>query len=236
VESSAREFGALQDPIARDSTLVFDVNETLLDLAWLDPIFARTLASSALRPQWFAQMLQLAFVGAITGEYVDFPSAQRAALKMLARRSGHSLGEAEVDQTVEAMSHLPPHPDASPGLSRLARAGWRLVALTNSPLSVVEAQLSNSGLREHFSAVFSADQVRQLKPAAAAYHLVSSRLGIDPGQMCLVAAHAWDVSGAGTAGCQTVFVARGGSVPSPLGAQPSLEVATITELADRLGS
>ena len=51
--------------------IAFDVNETLLDLRALDPHFDALLGSAALRPQWFGQMLQLAFVGGLTGSYVD---------------------------------------------------------------------------------------------------------------------------------------------------------------------
>ena len=68
--------------------IAFDVNETLLDLAALDAPFAELLGSAELRPQWFAQMLQLAFVGGLTGRYVDFGTAQRAALSMVAERAG----------------------------------------------------------------------------------------------------------------------------------------------------
>jgi 2-haloacid dehalogenase len=64
--------------------IAFDVNETLLDLRALDPPFEELLGSAALRGQWFAQMLQLSFVGGLTGEYVDFSTAQAAALRMLA--------------------------------------------------------------------------------------------------------------------------------------------------------
>ena len=52
--------------------LAFDVNETLLDLSALDALFERAFGDAALRAQWFAQMLQLAFVGVITGRDVDF--------------------------------------------------------------------------------------------------------------------------------------------------------------------
>ena len=61
--------------------LAFDVNETLLDLSALDPLFERAFGDAALRAQWFAQMLQLAFVGVITGGDVDFTTAQHAALR-----------------------------------------------------------------------------------------------------------------------------------------------------------
>ena len=61
------------------SVVAFDVNETLLDLGALDAPFQELLGSAALRPQWFALMLQLSFTGGLTGQYVDFTAAQRAA-------------------------------------------------------------------------------------------------------------------------------------------------------------
>jgi 2-haloacid dehalogenase len=59
--------------------LAFDVNETLLDLRALDPLFERAFGAAAVRGEWFGQMLQLAFVGGLTARYVDFSAAQRAA-------------------------------------------------------------------------------------------------------------------------------------------------------------
>jgi 2-haloacid dehalogenase len=66
--------------------IAFDVNETLLDLGALDSAFEDLFGSATVRPQWFAQMLQLSFVGGMTGEYVDFTTAQHAALSMVAER------------------------------------------------------------------------------------------------------------------------------------------------------
>src|SRR5918996_1534673 len=96
--------------------IAFDVNETLLDLSALDPLFERMFGSAALRAQWFAQMLQLSFVGGLTGHYVDFPSAQRAALAMLAESTGNQLDPEDGDRIAAQMRRLPPHPDAAPAL------------------------------------------------------------------------------------------------------------------------
>jgi 2-haloacid dehalogenase len=73
--------------------IAFDVNETLLDLSPLDPLFEQAFGGGALRAQWFAQMLQLSFVGGLTGRYVDFSTAQRAALTMLAETTGTALDQ-----------------------------------------------------------------------------------------------------------------------------------------------
>lgn len=177
-------------------------------------------------------MLQLSFVGGLTGEYVDFSTAQRAALRMTAARAGGDIDSGAVETVVDAMRRLPPYPDVPQALTRLCDAGLRLTALTNSVLEVAHAQLAYAGLANRFEKIFSADEVRALKPAPAPYLMVAERCGVDVGELCLIAAHPWDVSGAMAAGAQAAFVARGGVVPSPLGAQPAVIGTDLTEVAD----
>jgi hypothetical protein len=69
--------------------IAFDVNETLLDLRALDPLVGEVFGDAALRPLWFAQMLQLSFVGTITGNYVDFTTLLVVFLEVLARPWEH---------------------------------------------------------------------------------------------------------------------------------------------------
>ena len=59
----------------------FDVNETLLDVAALDPLFTRIFGQSGVWREWFAQMLQSAFVATITNHYADFGRIGGAALE-----------------------------------------------------------------------------------------------------------------------------------------------------------
>jgi 2-haloacid dehalogenase len=202
--------------------VAFDVNETLLDLAVLDDL----LGGPEARARWFSLMLQIAFVGGLTDRYVDFSTAQRAALAML----GHS-GE---DAVLEQMRRLPPHPDAAPALDRLTASRLKLAALTNSTLDVARAQLESAGLADRFDAILSADEVRALKPRPEPYHHVARHFGVDPADVCLVAAHAWDISGALAAGCSAAFVRRPGKALSPVGDQPEIVGDDLLEVADRI--
>ena len=68
--------------------LAFDVNETLLDLAALDPLFERAFGDAALRPSGSPRCSKLAFVGIITGRDVDFTTAQRGACGWSPRARG----------------------------------------------------------------------------------------------------------------------------------------------------
>lgn len=215
------------------SIIAFDVNETLLDLRALDAPFTAAFGDASLRPTWFALMLQVAFVGGLTGSYVDFSTAQRTALEMLAARQKIRLSTAQAEAILEGMRTLPPHPDARPAIERLTPK-FRLVALTNSPLEVAEAQLRNSGLRDLLEAVFSADEVTALKPAAAPYRMVAERTGVPIGEVRLVAAHGWDVAGALAAGCRAAFVARPGATLYPHGPQPDVIAPDLAGVADVL--
>jgi 2-haloacid dehalogenase len=211
--------------------LAFDVNETLLDLGALDPVFERAFGNSALREQWFSQMLQLAFVGGLTGRYVDFGAAQRAALAMLAERHGATP---DADEVAGVMRSLPAHPEVPAALDSLRAAGYTMVALTNSTLDVAQEQLGNAGIADRFDAILSADQVQALKPRPEPYRLVARTCGVDIGDVRLIAAHAWDIAGALAAGCAAAFVARPGKILSPLGPQPDVVGADLAEVAAAL--
>ena len=214
--------------------IVFDVNETLLDLRALDPIFARVLGDAGTRREWFNQMLQSALVATVTGTYSTFGEAGMAALEMVGARRGIALAEADRQAVRDGMRRLPPHAEVRASLEGLRDAGLRLAALTNSTAEVAEAQLSNAGLRDLFEHALSADSVRRLKPAPEPYRMAAERLGVPIGRVRLVAAHAWDVAGAMRAGCAAAFVARPGQVLDPLAPRPDVVGADLGEVAERI--
>ena len=214
--------------------IAFDVNETLLDLGPLDPIFEELFGDPSLRSQWFAQMLQVGFVGAITDRYVDFTTAQRGALDMVAQRRGVTLPLDAADRVTATMRALPPHPEVGDALSRLRARGHQLAALSNSPEGVEQEQLAHAGLTDSFDAILSADTVRALKPRREPYELAARTFGVPIQDVTLVAAHAWDIAGAHAAGCRTAFVARPGMPVNPIDPEPDIIGADLAEIADRI--
>ena len=103
--------------------LVFDVNETLLDLGGLRSQFEKLLGDSSLLPQWFGQMLRNSLVATITKTYAPFDTQGVAALRMTAARAGVELSEDDAEELVAGMKRLPPHADVIPALQRFDEAG-----------------------------------------------------------------------------------------------------------------
>jgi 2-haloacid dehalogenase len=209
---------------------VFDVNETLLDLAALDPLFERVFGDASVRKLWFNQMLQSAFVATITDAYVTFGEAAGAALGMTEERLGVEISEDDRQEILGGLRGLPPHPEVPESLDRLRDAGFRLATLTNSTQEVAEAQIQNAGLTDKFEQILSADTARRLKPAPAPYRMAARALKIPERGMRLVAAHAWDVAGALRAGCAAAFVAR--QPFDPLVELPDVVGTDLAEVAD----
>jgi len=214
--------------------MLFDVNETMLDLAALDPLFENLFGARDTRREWFSQTLQSAMVATITGAYTDFGAVGMAALEMVAARHGVALNHGDRGALRAGMRSLPPHPEVRASLERLRAAGFRLAALGNSTAEVIEAQLASARLRDLFEGVFSADTVRRLKPAPEPYLMAAHHLDVSIAQVRLVAAHAWDIAGAQGAGAAAGFVARPGCVLSPLVPVPDVIGDDLSEVAERI--
>jgi len=78
------------------------------------------------------------------------------------------------------------------------------------------------------------DVFGRLKPAPEPYRAAARELGVEVGQLRLVAAHAWDVQGALRAGCGAAFVARPGAMWNPLLERPDIMGNDLAEVADRI--
>ena len=218
----------------KPKVLAFDVNQTLLDVNALRPHFARVFGDGGVLLEWFALLLQYSLVMTVADAYIDFGSVGRAVLEMLANTRGVKLLPEDAARISQGMLALPAHPEVAENLKRLRAAGFRMVTLTNSTLPAVKAQLQNAGIAQYFDDSISVDSVHRFKPDLEVYRSAATHLGARPGELLLIAAHAWDVFGAMKAGWQTAFVARGGIAPLPLGPKPTISGSDLKAVADAI--
>lgn len=190
------------------SILVFDVNETLLDINHLAPLFARLFSDEYLLREWFAQLVLYSQAMTLSGLYTPFGELGVEALQMTADIHQVTLTADDINEFKERMGNMPAHADAVPALTKLRDAGFKLVTLTNSASSASPTPLEKAGLSEFFEHHFSVQSVGKFKPAPDTYQLVAKKLSVETSDLCLVACHLWDTIGAQAAGCQGAFVTR----------------------------
>jgi 2-haloacid dehalogenase len=216
--------------------LLFDVNETLLELRALRPHFERTFGDGQVMGEWFGLMLRLSLVATVTRTYRPFDVLGKDALVTTARKRGVDLGPAAIDTILGDMLRLPPHPDVIPALTQLREAGFRMATLTNSAPPALRAQLAHAGLDDFFERQFSVDAVQLFKPAPETYRYAAEQLGVAIGNVRLIAAHDWDVTGAIRAGARAAFVARKGMVLGGTAEAPDMIGPDLLAIAGQLRS
>lgn len=220
--------------MAERPLIVFDVNETLLDLESLAPTFQRLFGDKDAMRLWFANLIMYSASLTVAGCYVPFTDIGAAVMKMLAQTKGINISDQDKAELTEKFSTMPPHPEVPAALRRLREAGFRLFTLTDNLLEVQTRQLQHGGILDLFERRFSADGVKHHKPSRQAYAYVERELGVEPSQLCLIACHTWDTLGAVAAGWKGALIKRAGNDVLEVGPQPHLVGRDLTDVASQL--
>lgn len=220
----------------KPQVLLFDVNETLVDIGPLKAKVGEVLLDPRAAELWFATLLQYSLAVTVSGQYFAFPEIGAAVLRMLATRNDVTISQDDAKQVLSVMKSLPAHQDVVPGLRRLQQAGFRLATLTNSSQDGVKAQMQAAGLSGFFERELSVQSVGRFKPHTEVYAWAAREMQVPASDCMLVAAHGWDVAGAKWAGMQAAFIARPGQHTFPLAPGPDVDTADFLGLADALGA
>jgi 2-haloacid dehalogenase len=193
--------------------IVFDVNETLLDLDTLHPTLDRIFDDPAALRLWFAHLITYSEALTLAGVYVPFTDIGAAVLRMLAATRNITISDSDAAELTDRFATMPPHPELPAALG----------------------QLEHAGVIHMFERRFSVDEtVRRHKPAAEAYHSVAAALQLDPADICLIACHVWDTIGAQAAGWQAGLILRAGNAPLTVGPQPDYIGSNLDEIVGQL--
>jgi 2-haloacid dehalogenase len=222
-------------PMPQQPVIVFDVNETLLDLDTLHPTLDRIFDDPAALRLWFAHLITYSEALTLAGVYVPFTDIGAAVLRMLAATRNITISDSDAAELTDRFATMPPHPEVPAALGRLRDHGFRLFTLTDNTLAISGRQLEHAGVIHMFERRFSVDEtVRRHKPAAEAYHSVAAALQLDPADICLIACHVWDTIGAQAAGWQAGLILRAGNAPLTVGPQPDYIGSNLDEIVGQL--
>ena len=215
-------------------TILFDINETILDLSSLKPSFKAAFGDETVTATWFSMLLHTSTVCTLTDIKTDFATLAGAMLDAIAARSGVDLSVVQRNEILGALACLPPHADVKPALTRLRSAGYRTVAFTNSSLKLVTSQIDNAGLTQCFDDTVSVEETGSFKPDPEVYEFAARRTDRPVDELRLVATHDWDTHGALTAGMHAAYIDRSGAPYHPLYRRPDVYAATMGDVVEQI--
>jgi 2-haloacid dehalogenase len=213
------------------SVIVFDVNETLSDMAPMADRFADVGLPRHLAQRWFAMLLRDGFALTAAGSQEKFAVLGEGTLRTVVE--GVPLDrdvDAAIEHVMAGFMALPVHPDVPAGVRALQAAGFRLVTLTNGSTTLAEQLFDRAGIRTEFEALLSVEDAGVWKPAREAYQYAARMCGVDLDEMLLVAVHPWDIDGAARAGLATAWVNRAGIGYPGYFTAPTHAVSALSEL------
>jgi 2-haloacid dehalogenase len=210
----------------KPSILVFDVNETLIDIDSIAPLFQRVFGDKRVLREWFNQLVLYSNAITLSAFYTTFFSLGQGVLQMLGTIHNVQVKPSDIEELRTRMLTMSAHPDVAEGLKQLKDAGFRMVTCTNSPPNPNgNSPLEHAGIAHFFERQFSIDRVRAFKPDLHVYHMVAEELDVAPSSCCMVAAHVWDTIGAQSAGFSGVLIARPGNALLPVHELPQPQVS-----------
>lgn len=219
----------------RPSVIVFDVNETLSDMAPMAGRFTDVGAPGLLAAAWFAAVLRDGFALTAAGDKEPFARLARGALDAVLAGVSLNRPPAEAaDYILAGFSDLSVHPDVPDGVRLLREGGLRLVTLSNGSADVAGKLLTAAGVRSEFEHLLSVEDAPAWKPAPAAYAYAARACSVPAAQMLLVAVHPWDIHGARQEGMRAGWVTRGPTPYPGYFAAPDLRAPDLSTLATQI--
>jgi 2-haloacid dehalogenase len=214
--------------------IIFDVNETLLNLFPLKEEINAALENEMGFEVWFPKLLHYSLVETTTGNYKNFTEIAAATFKMTAGKFDKSFTNSEIKNILSEITKLPPYPDVKPGLQQLKNSGYKLIAFSNGKPDVLKSQLEFAEIDSFFDGIHSVEEIEKYKPHPNSYQYILDKYETKAKNALMVAAHAWDILGAKRANLKTCFIERPGKSFYHLAKKPEITVSGIDEIAENL--
>jgi 2-haloacid dehalogenase len=218
----------------KQEIILFDINETVLNLVSLKPKFEAAFNNEYALALWFSQLLHTSTVCISTKVATGFADLAGAMLDSIAVRFDVSLSVATKQDLLGSFASLQAHADIKPALSLLRDNGFRTVAFSNSSLSLLSAQIENAGLMDYFDQIISVEETGSFKPDPMVYKFAAKKLESSVGDLRLVATHDWDTHGALSAGLKAAYIDRSATPYHPLYLKPDIQANTMGGIAEQI--
>ncbi len=159
---------------------------------------------------WRQKQIEYTWTLTLAGRYVEFWTLTQRALDHTFARVP-SVDRTLRDDLLGAYFKLDAFADARSMLTALQERGEATAILSNGSPGMLAAAVEAAGIGNLLDAVVSVDAIRMYKPRPEVYALVTSRFGVEPGEVVFVSSNRWDAMGATAFGFRTVWVNRAGA-------------------------
>ncbi|MEZ0482120.1 haloacid dehalogenase type II [Planococcus sp. SSTMD024] len=199
---------------------VFDVYGTLFDVIAIKEQCEEVFPGhgDAISQAWRTKQVEYFMMRQLMGKYESFYKVTRSALKYALEDEGLESSEDIEQQLMDAYLQLPLYEESKAVLKQLQ--DQKLVVFSNGSHDMLDPLIDNAGIKNLLDKAVSVDEIKQFKPAPAAYQYVLDQLGVEREEILFMSSNGWDISGAKNFGFRTAWINRKGAPVEQLGLAP----------------
>ena len=214
--------------------VIFDVNETMFSLANISYLFKDFGLPPNTSDLWFSNVLKEGFACSSYGSFSPFIDIGKNELKKLFLKFELKYKKTHFNFLHNELSKLIIHQDVGESIKIFHKHGLKIVTLTNGSKNNTLKLIKKNNLSKYISRCFSIDEIKLWKPNKKIYLHVCNEMGFSSSNAMMIAAHAWDISGAKNAGLKTAYITRYEKILGSIYPKPDIIAQDCLSITNRI--
>ena len=214
--------------------VIFDVNETMFSLANISYLFKNFGLPPNTSDLWFSNVLKEGFACSSYGSFSPFIDIGKNELKKLFLKFELKYKKTHFNFLHNDLSKLIIHQDVGESIKIFHKHGLKIVTLTNGSKNNTLKLIKKNNLSKYISRCFSIDEIKLWKTNKKIYLHVCNEMGFSSSNAMMIAAHAWDISGAKNAGLKTAYITRYEKILGSIYPKPDIIAQDCLSITNRI--
>ena len=214
--------------------VIFDVNETMFSLANISYLFKNFGLPPNTSDLWFSNVLKEGFACSSYGSFSPFIDIGKNELKKLFLKFELKYKKTHFNFLHNELSKLIIHQDVGESIKIFHKHGLKIVTLTNGSKNNTLKLIKKNNMSKYINRCFSIDEIKLWKPNKKIYLHVCNEMGFSSSNAMMIAAHAWDISGAKNAGLKTAYITRYEKILGSIYPKPDIIAQDCLSITNRI--
>jgi 2-haloacid dehalogenase len=168
---------------------------------------------------WRKKQVEYFMLHQLTGNYKPFSEVTRNALLYTLKNLSLQNNEDALNSLMQSYLELEVYEEVHATLENLQNQNKKQIIFSNGTYEMLNPLIEKRELNPLLN-VLSVDDVKQYKPAPAAYKYALETLGVDPHEVLFMSSNFWDITGASSFGFKTAWINRADLEIDELGIKP----------------
>jgi 2-haloacid dehalogenase len=180
---------------------------------------------------WRKKQVEYFMLHQLTSNYKPFSVVTRNALLYTLKKLSLPSNEDALQLLMQSYLELEIYDEVRTILETLHNQNKKQIIFSNGNYEMLEPLVEKRELN-HFLDVLSVNDVKQYKPAPAAYQYALETLGVEPHEVLFMSSNFWDITGASSFGFKTAWINRAGHEIDELGIKPDYIYKDLRDLLE----